>query len=384
VIPTRIAALLALPLALAPWGCSLNYRPYDPVSVKDTPLDVLSLRWQRSLVQHPFLSYKPQEWASAAISPEGVVFIGSTSGLFSAYRGTDGRRLWSIRAESAITSRPLYSPQTGCVFFGADDGRMYAVEARTGKVRWVYATQGTISPRPAYGEGMLLFTTSEGRLYALDARNGKWSWQYDREPPEGFTIQGYSGAAIHGGVAYTGFSDGYLVAQRVRTGDLLWTRSLRAGKVKFVDVDATPVVTGELLLTTSYAAGVFALSRESGSVIWQYPVEGATNLVLHDNRIFLTAPKKGLMALDLRGHQLWRQAMARGVPATPVAWGPYLFITNTEAGLYVASSATGRLLQYFDPGKGVSARPAVGAGLLVVLGNGGALFTFQIANQRPG
>ena len=361
-------------------GCAGAYRLDDPLADQRVALNVLSLQWQKSMAPAGFMEYRPQQWASAVVdSRRGIIYVGSTAGRFEALRTTDGRRLWSVEVRGGVASAPLLHEPSEAVYFGSDNGEMYAVDAATGKVKWRYTTSGTINPRPVYCEGVLLFTSSEGRIYALDAETGKWRWQYDREAPEGFTIHGYSGVAVRGTTAYAGFSDGYLVAFRVFSGDVIWARSLKGDKEQFIDVDATPVFSGDLLLTSSYASGVYAISPDNGSIAWNYPVVGASNLAAQGGVLYLAAPRVGVVALDRAvGRPLWRQAIAKGIPSPPVVKGPYLFLGGTESGLYVASSKTGRLLQRFDLGWGISAVPALGRKILVVLSNGGTLSTFRI------
>jgi outer membrane protein assembly factor BamB len=365
-------------------ACAGNYR-LEEVRSEGTPRapqNVLRLRWQKKLVTRQFMDYRPQEWSSATFDGGGSLFIGSSGKKFIALRAEDGSEEWSLRTRGAVASTPWYSPQLKTLFFGANDGRMYAVDARTGKVRWRYTTQGTINPEPAYSEGFLLFTSSEGRVYGLDAETGKWKWQYERELPEGFTIQGYAGVAVLGSTAYTGFADGTLVALRAYSGDVIWTRSLAGGKSRFMDIDTTPVLANGLLLVASYAAGVFAISPENGSIRWQYPVEGASGILVHRGKIYFSAPKIGVVALDMAGRLVWRQAIPKGVPSTPVASGALLFVSGTETGLYAVTARTGRLLQYFNPGHGISAQPAINGRYLTVLSNQGWVYTFQINPPR--
>lgn len=373
----RITLALALASTLSSCGAA-NYRLDEPLAQRVVaPREVLRLRWRRSLVTREFMDYRPQEWASAAID-RGVIYVGSSRARFEAIDARDGRVIWGVRTEAGVASTPLLAAET--VYFGAGDGKVYAVERATGRVRWTYATQGTIDRAPVLADDrILLFTSSEGRIYALDAKTGAWRWQYDREAPEGFTIQGYAGVALRGGIAYTGFSDGMLVALKVYTGDVVWTRSLAGGKTQFVDVDTTPVFDGDSLLAASYAGGVHALAPDNGSVRWQYPVEGASDLLIHGSSIYLTAPRVGLMALDRTGRLRWRQAVALGVPSRPVPFGDYLLVTGTETGLYVVRRDEGELLQYFDPGHGMSAAPAAGSGLVVALSNQGQLYAFSLA-----
>jgi outer membrane protein assembly factor BamB len=374
------AGLLAL-LGLA--GCAANYRLDDTVSAtREPPREVLRLRWSKQLVQREFMDYRPQEWASAAIDDSGVIYVGSSARRFYAFEGKSGQVRWRFEARGAIASAPLIDTSSSTVYVGSDDGTLYALDLRDGRKKWGYATQGTINRSPALAGGTLLFTTSEGRIYALDAKTGAWRWQYDREIPEGFTIQGYAGVAVRGSVAYTGFADGTLVALRVLSGDIIWTKSLAGGKTQFMDVDTTPVVMDDLLLAASYAGGIYAVACDSGSVRWQYPADGATHLTQHGGSIYFTAPRLGLVSLDTAGHLRWRQGVARGVPTAAVPAGTYLFLGGTESGLYATSHTSGQLLQYFDPGHGISASPTVGAGLLVVLTNEGWLYTFQIVSPR--
>lgn len=374
---TRLLASLLLTLALAA-ACARNYRLDDTTPISEPPSDVFRVLWHRKLVQRKLLDFRPQEWATAAIDDKGRVFVGSSGGVFFAIDAATDRTIWSREIGAGISSVPAIDGVAGLIFVGADDGRIRALDLKTGKQRWSYATQGTVDRTPVFSEGFVLFTTSEGRIYALDESTGKWRWQYDREVPEGFTIQGYAGVAIQGSTAFTGFADGMLVALRVYSGDVVWTRDLSGGKKQFVDVDATPVLMGDTLLTSSYAGGVYAVSTDTGSIRWQHPVEGASTVAVHDGRIFLTAPKVGVVALDTHGHLLWRQAVPRGVPSVPVAAGPYLFVAGTEMGLFAVDAASGRLLQYFDPGHGLSAPPAVNMGYLSTLTNQGHLYLFVV------
>lgn len=344
------------------------------------PVDVLKFQWKRQLVPHRgILEYKPQEWASAAIdSASGVIFIGSSTGVFNAIDMASGHIRWSFRAQGGIASTPLYWPENQTVYFGANDGRLYAINASTGREKWHYSTQGAINHAPVFHNGLVLFTNNEGRIYAIDAQRGSWRWQYEREMPEGFTIQGYAGVTIRDSIAYTGFADGTLVALRATSGDVIWTRSLAGGKTQFLDVDTTPLFVGNILLAASYASGVYAISSDNNSVQWHYPIEGVTRLSSSNGTIYFSAPKIGITALDLYGKIQWQQVISKGIPAAPVPFNSLLFITGTEVGLSVISANSGKLLQYYDPRRGLSAIPAVKSHFLVVLSNEGWLYGFRI------
>lgn len=326
------------------------------------------------------MSFKPQEWATPAVGADGSVYVGSSRGRFDAFDRT-GRLRWQVAARGGISSEPLLDERQGVVYFGADDGRLYAVATATGKLRWTYTISGVVRHRPAYSDGVLLFTSSENRIYALDASTGKWRWQYDRERPEGFTIHGFAGVLVAGGLAYTGFADGMVVALKPATGEVVWTRSV-AGEdeaSRFVDADATPVMLGPLVVCAGYSTGVYALSADTGAVQWQLDLPGVYALAERSGRaVYATAPKVGIVAIDPRGHTIWRQALPRGVPSAPVVARDYVLVSSTETGIYVASAATGELIERFSPGQGVSAAAGVGPRTLAVLSNAGHLYAFAL------
>ncbi|MCA9670894.1 MAG: PQQ-binding-like beta-propeller repeat protein [Myxococcales bacterium] len=378
-ISARRLRLLTVAMSLLPCACAGSYRFDNTRPIDQAAEDVIQLRWQAKLAEHGIFDFRPQEFASAAIDAKhGRVFVGSTAREFVAFR-YDGKQLWRFKTGGAVSSEPLYDAKRDTVYFGADDGKMYALDATSGKARWSYTTQGTINRRPTLAGERLVFTSSEDRIYCLMASSGTWRWQYDRETPEGFTIQGYAGVLVRRGVAFTGFSDGVFVAMKVASGEVIWTRRLTGGKSRFVDINATPVwVEPGLVLTASYASGVYALVPDSGTIAWHVPVEGASTVVAAGSRLYVSAPRVGLIALDLRGRQLWRQAIAKGVPSRPIVSGNYVMVSGTASGLFIASATDGRLLQYFDPGHGISAPPAIGGGLVAVVSNVGRLFTFTL------
>jgi outer membrane protein assembly factor BamB len=342
------------------------------------PVDVLQVRWRRHLVDEPLIEYKPQEFASAS-SDGARVFVGSSAKVLWALSARDGSILWNRPLGGAISGRPLFAADTGLVYVGADDGGMYAFDAATGEQRWVYHAHGPIASLPVYADESLYFTSGENRIYALDARTGKWKWQYDRESPESFTIRGYPSPLVIHGKVYAGFSDGYLACLSASTGDVAWARSLAGDATRFMDVDATPLFYKDTLYVSSYATGVYALDPKDGSTKWRYDVEGATSVRARNNKLYFTAAKLGLHALDLDGHLLWRQALAEGGElSSPTLVQAYVLVSSAHGGTYVADARSGRLYQFFSPGHGVTSEATSDGRQVYVLSNGGYFYALGL------
>jgi outer membrane protein assembly factor BamB len=361
-------ALLAVGLV----GCAVRPELLERRGV-DAARAVLTFRWEQALAPRRGPSYKPEELSVPLVDgTRGRIYVGSAHGGLYAVRLQDGEFVYHVLTVGPVQSTPLLVPHLGRVFFGSDDGALYAVDAADGHVAWRYETRGAVRSAPSYQAGVLFFTSAEDRVYAVEARSGRWRWHYEREAREGFTIRGQSGAVVAGSRVFAGFSDGQVVALDARTGDLLWSREVgRDGT--YVDADGTPVLArdGRTLYVSAYAGGVYALDVATGDVRWRYPVEGATRVAIDDERIYFAAPGDGVHALDHEGRLVWRQAVRQGALSVPVPAGPYVVVTASEAGVYVAAREDGRLLGFFKAGGGVSAEPAVfGAGLYFVSNTG--------------
>jgi outer membrane protein assembly factor BamB len=345
------------------------------------PVDIVQVRWRRHLVEEPLIEYKPQEFASAASDGERV-FIGSSSKQFLALSARDGSILWDHTLGGAISGRPRYVAETGLVYVGADDGGLYALDAATGAERWVYRAHGPIASQPVYAEDTIYVMSGENRVYAIDARTGKWKWQYDREAPDSFTIRGYPSPLVVGGKLYAGFSDGYLACLSAATGDVAWARSLAGDATRFMDVDATPLLYRDTLYVAAYATGVYALDPKDGSTKWRYDVEGATTVRARGGRLYFTAAKLGLHALDLEGHLLWRQALAEGGELSPpTIIGAYVLVSSAHGGTYIADARDGHLYQFFAPGHGVTSEPTSDGRQIYLLSNNG--YFYALALNKP-
>ncbi|MSP62452.1 MAG: hypothetical protein EXR72_19390 [Myxococcales bacterium] len=380
-LAARVGTSCALAASLA--ACAPTAVPLSgSTTTYSAPVAVLSVRWRRLLTEPGLIEYKPQEFAAAATDGTRV-FIGSHGGSFFALRPRDGEVLWKKQIAGGVSSRPLYLADQKAIFVGGDDGAMYCLDAATGRERWAYHTKGPIDGEPVYDDGLLYFTNGENRVYAIDAQSGAWRWQYDREAPESFTIRGFAGPLLFGGRAYVGFSDGYLATLNARTGDVIWARSLAGESARFSDVDSTPVIVDGSLYVSSFSGGVYALDPADGAVRWRFEVEGAGTVRVDRGRIYFAAARGGLHCLDLKGRVVWRQALAQqGELSTPTLLdGRYLLVSASDAGTYVADARSGRLLQFFEPGKGVTAEPVSDGRQVYVLTNTGFFYAFALAGS---
>ncbi len=388
----RFSALRTLraPLVLAViWlagpsaGCNTldggTYRRQIPLKSDVSDRSFVSLRWRSKLRDHGIFTFRPEEFAGAASSHGGKrIYVGTGSGTVHAFGADTGKVLWERTLGGSVRAAALVVEHLGLLFVGSADGAMNALDLATGAQRWKYRTKGIAYRQAVYADGVIYFANHRDQVFSLDARTGRWRWSYDRETPESFTVAGHSGLALKGDNLYAGFSDGMIVCLSARSGNARWTRSLGGKATEYVDVDSTPVVHRGVLYASSFAGGLYALTAEGGALRWRYPVKGASTVAVDGDRIFFAASKRGLFALDLEGRLRWRQRIDSGTPRLPRVRGRALYITFSEGGLMIIDRRTGRLIQRFNPGEGISGPSLLGRRSLYVLSNHGNFYAFTL------
>jgi len=386
----RRLLVLAGVLALGCSSLGLEPRPSQVGGVtmaKETfvaPESVIRIRWSRPLVhKQAFFAYNPQEFATAALSPDGeTVYVGSSAKVLYAMRYRSGEVLWQKQLRGGLASEPLYVPAGEAtteplLLVGDDDGSLTALAPATGEVRWTAQLSGPIRTQPTVAGGLVYTTTTAGRVYGHKLVTGKWVWQYERETPDGFAIRGGSGALVHGGRVYVGFPDGYLGCLQADNGELQWTRQLSGTATRFTDVDSTPVLVGDTLFVSCFASGVFALDVKNGSTRWRYDLDAAGQLAADPSgeRIYVASSTQGMVALDRKGRLVWQHSPSKhGEISAPLIWGRYVLFNAVSSGLLIVDSQNGELLQAFNPGQGASARPSASSHDVYLLSNVGVFF----------
>lgn len=374
-----LAPILALSLFA---GCAPPNRHQDvasTIAVGDPGIPLLSISWRRALADNGS-NPRPQEFASPAVvvasSPsEDILFVGAHNGWFSALRAKTSELIWK-RKIGSVSSRPLVF--RGHLYIGTDDGLVICLDM-DGKERWRYATKSPILQTPVTVGDAVLISNEGDQVYSLDLETGKFRWLYKTDADEEFTLRGHAALTVDGDTVYAGFANGSVVALRSATGSVAWLTSLRAGEDRFVDVDTTPVVAGDSLFAASSAGGLFSLDKATGRIRWRRDIRAGGGIAVEDNRLYFVAADLGVFAMDLEGNTVWRQGTkGGGEPSQPVVVDDYLVFALAGAGLFVADKRTGEIVQYFDPGYGISGQPALGRRHLYTLSNSAVLYALAI------
>jgi outer membrane protein assembly factor BamB len=278
---------------------------------------------------------------------------------------------WAFRTGGPIVSSPAIA--NGVVFIGSSDGVFYAIDQDTGKQKWKVVLTDPISSSPAVDNGLVYFITYDGVFYALDASSGDIRWRFATGGERRFEAKGIHGLtpsdqniadpmdlflsspAVFNHRVYFGSSDGHIYALNAETGILQW--SFETNDV----VHASPAVVNHTVYIGSWDGYLYALDAETGREKWRF--KSGEDPVLHNQVGFQSSPavvddtvyagcRDGhVYAIDANtGKKNWDYSTSQSwVNSTPAVHNGVVYVGTSDTHRFHAlDSKTGRLLSTFD------------------------------------
>lgn len=314
--------------------------------------------WVRSDLQKPNAEYRKINRMTPVIAGKLLLSGNSIDGLVARDRETGGE-LWRVPTINGIEGGAASIRDR--IFFGSSDGQFYSVDVRNGRVLWSVPTKAeTLSEPLIDGEaGRIYVLTANNTVYAFEADSGKTAWVYSRQDANNFSIRGGTKPALRNGTLYVGFSDGFLAALNVKSGQILWDVQLNRNK-RFKDVDTSPVVDGDRLYVAGYDDRLYCLSASNGSILWRHEAGGYAGLTVVGPRIYYPTSGGELRALEKEsGKLIWSVNVPEGIATAVVPYKGLLTYGESRGDLKFVDTASGRTIASFQPGRGIFSAPSV-------------------------
>ncbi|MDQ6662518.1 MAG: PQQ-binding-like beta-propeller repeat protein, partial [Chloroflexota bacterium] len=187
----------------------------------------------------------------------GLVYVGNSQGV-SAFRASDGVRVWQYKDNIENPFGALPTVSNGVVYFGNSHGFIVALRATDGTQLWQRSEGGGFSRLLSVTDGLVI--NDAGPVYALRASDGAQLWQ---RPIQGSGEGSDAGLpeVVGEGIVFIGGDDGSVQALQASDGKILWRYM-----IKEKAVPTEPV----------YSASV----TFANSVSYQQALEIVTNLGL--------------------------------------------------------------------------------------------------------
>jgi outer membrane protein assembly factor BamB len=277
---------------------------------------------------------------SAAIAPDGTIYVTTGAGNHLEALDQDGHRNWSFATASEDKSSPAIGDD-GTIYFGSRDRKFYAI-APDGKKKWSFLTGAWVDSSPAVGtDGMIYFGSWDSKFYALDAAGHKL-WEFKTDGPIDSSAAIGADATI-----YFGSHDGCLYALDPKKNKK-W-----AFKTGGPIISSPAIGTDGTVYATSVDGNLYAIAA-SGAKKWQVHTGGirCSSPVLDENGAIFVGVNNSIMAVK-----------SDGTPLAP-NWG--FSVSDTNYPLFIDSS------------------PALSADGILVFGTDyGTLMGFGVATNWP-
>jgi outer membrane protein assembly factor BamB len=206
--------------------------------------------------------------------------------------------------------------------------------------------------------------------------------------------KGWSGTAVHDGIAYVGTMDGRVVAINSSTGNLEWSYSiapvtasssgLSCGQTSTTTaIYCTPVVDRDIVYIGTYSGQVLALNtlarsenltfpqQRYGEWEWDCPIDNAksnaivADLLVRENAIYVSSSNGRVYSLDKEfGDLNWESKILdenhQKLWTSPVIHGGKLYVSTFDGHIYSLSSETGELSEWsFESEAGFASSPVI-------------------------
>lgn len=300
--------LVLLAVSIAAAGCSSSPSPVLPptplLKISD-PKSVETLWFTRigEGVGEQFIKLRPVFGSETGF---GIDYKGNLL----AFNVNNGQTLW--QTQIAVPVSGALNLVDGRLLLGTSHAEVLALDPKNGKELWRTRVSSEVLSIPQSSEGMVVVRTIDGRLFGLDAETGTQRWIYDRTVPV-LTLRGTSNPVVKDGLVIAGFDNGKLAALTLGEGTVLWETPVavprgRSELERVVDLDADPIVMGDVVYAATYQGRIACLQLESGRPIWVREMSVNTGISVDPYRVFVSDANGQVWALDrFNGSTLWKQ-----------------------------------------------------------------------------
>ena len=253
------------------------------------------------------------------------------------------------------------------------------------EAQWKVRIDSEIRAVPVIDGEQVFVRSVDGKLRSLSAADGSQQWVVSQRVPA-LSLTGNSEPLAAGGLVFSGFDDGKLIAYERDSGEIRWetTISVPSGRTeveRLVDLDGRFVLRNGIIYIASFQGRLAAVQASSGDLLWSREFSSYQPIAIDDNALYLSADNSDLWSIDLRtGSAFWKQDVlhARKITA-PSVIGEKVVVADLDGLLHWFNRADGRLVGRIRIGEARSyAQPLVAGNAVVTVDKYGQLSSVSL------
>lgn len=313
-----------------------------------------------------------------------VIYTSDSKGQVFAVNRTTGKSIWRVKLDEPVSAG--VGVGNGILLLGTYDAEVIALDMENGAERWRSTLSSEVLAPPQTNGSIVVAQSFDGRLTALDYATGEERWTYEATMPV-LTLRGDATPLIAGSTVYAGFANGKIVALEAADGLLIWEQRVaipqgRSELERMVDVDASPLLVGNILFVVGYQGELLALSRANGRPLWSQPVSSFSDLAAGEGKVYVTVANSSIEAYATNNGRLaWEnEQLLRRKLTAPTAFQSYVAVADEEGGyLHLLSQSDGEIVARRRIDRGGVRSPMIAIDdVLYVYSNDGKLVALQV------
>lgn len=350
--------------------------PLAPLTQKASLVEKWSVPMGKASKASTYLKLKPAIHGN-------TIYVANASGTVQAVEKSTGKLLWSKQLSHSVISGPTVAH--GYIALGTNKSTVVLLRQSDGTEIKDFKISGDALSKPVITNNKVIIKTIDGYLYAFDLKTGEKLWGSEHGSPS-LILKASSSPVIMDKLVLVGFSDGKLDAIDIQSGNVVWQRSIAYASgssdvERLVDIDADPIVQGNIVYLASYQGYIGALSLANGEFVWRKPGSVYKNMATDNSTLYITDSDDILWAIDKRSGQVkWKQLAlkARGL-TEPVLMGNRLIVGDRTGFLHVLATQNGELVSRVQMSGPVDIAPAVAENSVYVMTANGKLSRFSVS-----
>ncbi|HET7314673.1 outer membrane protein assembly factor BamB [Salinisphaera sp.] len=317
----------------------------------------------------------------------GVVYVANLDGEVVALNLSNGHRIWDVDTDEQLISGPAVVD--GTLLVGTRNGEIIALSADDGSKVWSADLSSEVIAAPAGTAEVAVARTVDGHVAALDMASGDHLWTIEGSVPN-LTMRGTASPVIRGDTVYVGMDSGKVQALDLATGEQRWVQTValpegRSELDRIVDVDANPLIDGNVLYAISAGGSLVAMNENGGQIRWKHEVASENNLAVDSANVYATDMDSVVWGVSrATGDTVWKQdALKYRKLSAPAVVDGHVLVGDYEGYLHWLSPSDGSIDGRGHPfGEAIRAQPVVVGDRAIVLGADGEVAAVRFTPGR--
>jgi outer membrane protein assembly factor BamB len=369
-------------------ACSKDKDVDQPAKLTDFTATIRAQRvWTASVADK---GAKPLRLGLGLAVDGNHVYAAGRKGEVAAFDLASGRTLWRAKTKLALSGGP--GAGAGLIVVGSTFGDLVALNSADGAVRWKVRLNGEVLSAPAVSDRLIAIRTVDGKLRGLSPKDGQELWTQEQQVPR-LSLRGTATPVVTGDVVLSGFDNGKVAAVNANDGSIQWETTIAPahGKTELErldDVDAAVRVSGSDVYAVGFQGRVSMLALDTGQTWWSHDASSFRALGLDEGSLYIASADGEVVALRRRtGTELWRQkALLHRRLSAAVEADTSIVTGDFQGYVHWIDKATGALAARASTGKvRISNSPVVVGNMVLVVNDAGKISAFRmtpIGGQR--